>query len=743
MNPSHLLTLAQNLALLLLLVPISNSLIRPRHASRSTPSNLLAGLLVGGIGVLLLMNPWRLAPNVALHTLSTLLGVSGLFFGPLATLLAMVPPAAYAIFQKEDGLRIGLVAIVLAGLLGLAWGRLRRGSAQNISLPEACTFGLVIHLPLLAVYVFPPSYARLALPLVAVPVLFGFPLVAALLIQYLAAQTADKQALLDLREQAAEWERDAEELRQSERRYRLCFDEMITGFALHEILRDERGTPTDYRFLAVNATFERITGLRADQIVGRTIREILPAIEPIWIERYSRVALSGQPEQFEDFVQALGKHFEVRAYCPEPGRFATLVLDVTEHRHATDEHNRLERQIQHTQKLESLGVLAGGIAHDFNNILMAILGHADLALLELPAMSPARENLLEIEKASRRAADLCRQMLAYSGRGKFIVETIDLRTMVEEMVHLLKTSISKKNILNLHLEKNLPPIRGDATQIRQVLMNLVLNASEAIGDRSGVITISTGAMECSRGYLTGTYLDENLSEGIYDWIEVSDTGCGMDKETQGRLFEPFFTTKFTGRGLGMAAALGIVRGHKGALKVYSELGKGTTFKILFPAVESDKPGEALANGEKDRIWTGKGTILLVDDEETIRALGAKMMTRLGFSVLTAEDGRVAVDLYRERQAEIVLVVLDLTMPHMNGEEAFRELRQLSPNVRVIMSSGYTEHDIVSRFSGKGLAGFIQKPYTFRALEQCLRIALGEDQPSAPPEIFSNGCGPGH
>ena len=417
------------------------------------------------------------------------------------------------------------------------------------------------------------------------------------------------------------------------------------------------------------------------------------------------------------------------------GLFAGILGNFMERQAAEESRLELERQMLQSQKMESLGVLAGGIAHDFNNILMAILGHADLARDELAPMAPARDSIEEIEKASRRAADLCRQMLAYSGKGRFIIERIDMGEMVEEMVHLLRTTISKKALLNLNLEKSLPPLQGDATQIRQVIMNLVINASEAIGERSGVITISTGAIDCTREYLTETYLDENLAPGLYVALEVSDTGCGMDRETQSRIFEPFFTTKFTGRGLGMAAVLGIVRGHKGALKVYSEPGRGSTFKLLFPVAE-DAVDMGNHTAEKaDGEWRGEGTVLLVDDEETIRALGKRMLERMGFEVLTAEDGREAVELYRTHREDIRIVLLDLTMPHMDGEETFRTLRGMDPGVRVVLSSGYTEHDVVARFAGKGLAGFMPKPYTLKGLKERLRAVLDPSINNEAPPTF--------
>ncbi len=396
--------------------------------------------------------------------------------------------------------------------------------------------------------------------------------------------------------------------------------------------------------------------------------------------------------------------------------------DITERKRAEEERLLMERSLLQTQKLESLGVLAGGIAHDFNNLLMAVLGYADLALLDLSDTSPARPKILEIVNASRRAADLCRQMLAYSGKGKFLVERMTLTALIDEMIQLLKTCISKKALLNLNLEPNLPPIEGDPSQIRQILMNLVINASEAIGERSGVITISTGARHCDRDYLKRAFLDDNLPEGLYVSLEVSDTGSGMDRETQARIFEPFFTTKFSGRGLGMAAVLGIVRGHKGSIRVYSEPGKGTTFRLLFPA--SQHAGEMQPmQGAVVAEDIDAGTVLLVDDEETVLAVGKQMLERLGFSVLTAQDGLEALEIYGNRSSEISCVLLDLTMPHLNGEEAFRELRRLNPDVKVIISSGYSEQDITSRFSGKGLAGFIQKPYETAKLGEVMDRAL--------------------
>jgi PAS domain S-box-containing protein len=387
-----------------------------------------------------------------------------------------------------------------------------------------------------------------------------------------------------------------------------------------------------------------------------------------------------------------------------------LLRDISERKRMEEERTLLESQIQHSQKLESLGILAGGIAHDFNNLLMGILGNAGLALMELPAESPVRRTLERLETAALRAAELTNQLLAYSGRGKFVVEPVNLNVLIEEMVNLLQAAVPKNVVLRLDLSKNVPVIEGDATQLRQVVMNLIMNAAEAIGDRSGVITISSGVTAVDRAYLAGTYLDEDMPEGLYSYVEVSDTGCGMDEKTRARIFDPFFTTKFTGRGLGLAAVLGIVRGHKGTLKVYSEPQRGSTFKILLPSVGELVP-ESMQHGEPPAPGApGGGLVLVVDDEETVRTVARIALEKAGFKVMTAVDGREALEVFHRESARIDLVLLDMTMPHLSGEETFRELRRMRQDVRVVLSSGYNEMDAVSKFAGKGLAGFIQKPY---------------------------------
>ncbi|WP_129127560.1 hybrid sensor histidine kinase/response regulator [Geomonas oryzae] len=398
--------------------------------------------------------------------------------------------------------------------------------------------------------------------------------------------------------------------------------------------------------------------------------------------------------------------------------FILLARDITARRRLEAEQQQLEKQLLHSQKLESLGVLAGGIAHDFNNILMAIMGNAELALMRVGQDSPAIRNLRSIEQASARAADLAAQMLAYSGKGKFVIENLELNRLLQEMLHMLEVSISKKARLSLDLAASLPLVEGDATQIRQVIMNLVINASEAIGENNGAITIKTSSMECDRSYLKNVWQNEELAEGVYVCLEITDTGCGMDKETLARIFDPFFTTKFTGRGLGMAAVQGIIRGHHGAIAVDSEPGRGTTIKVLIPAGVHQAVTEHAPLPEQDD-WEGSGYLLLVDDEETVRTIGAEMLRELGFSPITASEGWEAIELYKAIPG-IRVVILDLTMPQMDGGQCLIELKKINPDVHVVMSSGYSETELKQKFSGKDVAGFIQKPYSLSTLREVLR-----------------------
>jgi PAS domain S-box-containing protein len=397
----------------------------------------------------------------------------------------------------------------------------------------------------------------------------------------------------------------------------------------------------------------------------------------------------------------------------ETGQLIGIVAafgDLRERHRAAEERRALEAKMLQAQKLESLGVLAGGIAHDFNNLLTGILGNASLARLDLAPSAPALEYVAQIETAARRAAELCRQMLAYAGKGKLSVGPVDLNLVIAEMRRLLDTVLSKRATLRVTAAAGLPSVQGDATQLRQVLMNLLTNASDALGDADGTIAVTTDVVRPAPGDLAGYVAGDDLPAGDYVRVRVSDTGSGMDAATRARIFDPFFTTKFTGRGLGLAAVIGIVRGHGGGIRVDSAPGRGTSFSLLFPAAGG--PVSALPAAAEAPVRGAAGRVaLVVDDDAGVRAVAARSLRHAGFEVYEAADGHEAVAVFAPRADRVDLVVLDLVMPGMGGEETLRALQALRPDVRVLMSSGYTEEDAMGRFAGAGVAGFVQKPYT--------------------------------
>jgi len=486
-------------------------------------------------------------------------------------------------------------------------------------------------------------------------------------------------------------------------------------------------TDTKAKILYVNTAFETVTGFSYNDVIGQ-FASILRS-EQETIATYERIVnrLNHGKVWKGELVTQLKSGEEIvmeRTISPVLSPEGKVINHIAVMRDISAEREQAKKW-EHTQRLESLGVLAGGIAHDFNNILTAIMGNAALAGRSLPITSPAKDKLVKIESSAQRAADLCQQMLAYSGKGRFVVQAIDLSKLVNEMVHLIDVSIEKNVVIKYHLAENLPLVEVDIAQLQQIVLNLITNANEAIENRSGVISFSTGIMHADEAYLHDSFCDDGLAEGRFVYIEVSDTGCGMSEQTIKKIFDPFFTTKFTGRGLGMSAVLGIVRGHHGALRVYSEVGKGTTFKILLPASECSAIEELAGNGAQ-HDWQASGTILVVDDEETIRETAAMMLEEMGFTTLTALDGKDAVEIYRQHKHEIAAVLLDMTMPRMDGKTCFRELRRINKHVKVILSSGYSEDDATGRFQGKGLAGFVQKPYTPESLKSMMMRVCDSD-----------------
>jgi PAS domain S-box-containing protein len=502
----------------------------------------------------------------------------------------------------------------------------------------------------------------------------------------------------------SERKRAEQALRESENRFRTLAETTTAAIFIFQ------GSAMIY----ANPAAELITGYTIPELTRMNFWEVIHPDERDQVKAQGMARQQGQPipERYEAklltksgeerWVDYAGSVFELHG---APAVVGTAV-DITERKRAEAERLRLEAQVQYTQKLESLGALAGGLAHDFNNLLTGILGSASLASMKVPVDSPAAEQLERILVSAEKAAELTSKMLAYAGKGQFVMAPSDLNQLIEEVLPLVRSSLGKMVAVKLVLAPNLPEIEADRAQLQQVIVNLLTNAAEALDGAEGEIVVRTGAMTSAAP-----------GAGATVFLEVRDDGPGLDEETQKRIFDPFFTTKFPGRGLGLSAVQGIVRAHRGSIRVESQPRRGATFTVHFPT-SSGRPRIDAEHFESGRSHAGE-TILVVDDEESVREVARASLEERGFEVLTASDGATALTLFEARSDEVDAVLLDITMPGLSGEDTLDALKRLKADVRVLLTSGHGEQEVARKFGRRGLAGFVQKP--FRADELAHRI----------------------
>jgi two-component system, cell cycle sensor histidine kinase and response regulator CckA len=520
--------------------------------------------------------------------------------------------------------------------------------------------------------------------------------------------------------------RQAEALRLSEERLSLVFEGSQDGFwdwdaRNGEILR----SPRWFAMLGYSPADVAPGRLGFLDLVHPDDRQRILAHEAdLWRERdhFSFEARLRAKNGEWKWILDRGKVVARDPHTKLPLRIVGTHTDITPRKRAEIEAENLQRRMQETQRLESLGVLAGGIAHDFNNLLTVVLGNASLLQLDERATPAANARIEKIKTAANRAADLCRQLLAYAGKGAFTIEPLSLNSVARDTVHLLELSTKRHAELEFSFARDLPLVDGDPSQFQQVIMNLVINASEALAEKGGRIRIATQRVDLMRGELMDALPSPDLAEGCYACVEVTDNGCGIDELVRARIFDPFFTTKFTGRGLGLAAVLGIVRSHRGALTVRSTPGQGSTFRIYLPASTRAATFAATEVRAPAPSPGPRGAVLVADDDESLRPLFAEVLKRLGHDPVVTADGNEAIAVFTEGPDRFVAALLDLTMPGKDGLETLRELRRRRPNLPCVLVSGYSEVDARARGDTDGFTGFLQKPFTPDSLNAVLRRA---------------------
>jgi two-component system, cell cycle sensor histidine kinase and response regulator CckA len=509
--------------------------------------------------------------------------------------------------------------------------------------------------------------------------------------------------------------------------YREMIENMEIAYARHRIVLDDAGEPIDYVFMEANSAFERFTGLKPENIIGRRVTDVLPGItqDPAdWIGTYGKVALTGEVASVKQHSMSQGRWLQVTAFCPKHGEFVTQIQDITEQK-------ELQARLYQSEKMRVIGQLAGGVAHDFNNQLSAIIGYADLLLPELANMPELESHVKMLLGAAERSVDLTSKLLAFGRMGKFRNTRVNMHDLVNEVVLLLSRSIDNRIVLTTSLDATEYEVKGDPSMLQSAILNLALNSSDAM-ENGGEITISTRTVELDEA--SAAAIGISPQGGKFLVLAVRDTGTGISEEVKERIFEPFFTTKPQGKGtgLGLAAVYGTVSDHNGVIRVFSEPGNGAEFVLYLPL----SPGAPLAVSTVPPQWishSSGGTILLVDDESIIRDLASDMLTRLGYHVVPAASGEEAVAIYGEHRSEIDLVLLDLSMSGLSGRHTFSLLQQLNPRVRVVLSSGFSLNREAQELLDRGAVGFLQKPYRKSAVADEISRVLSE----FPGEI---GCG---
>ncbi len=528
---------------------------------------------------------------------------------------------------------------------------------------------------------------------------------------------------LELKASNEQLERDIAARCKAENDYRTLFNKMLDGFALHEIICDTQGTPVDYTFLALNPAFESMTGLKAEDLIGKRVLEALPGTERHWIETYGKVALTGEPTFFEDYAAILKKHFAVAAFRPAPNQFACIFTDITDRKRVEAEKRDLEERLQRSEKMEALGQLAGGVAHDLNNVLGVSTIYSELLQEKIPEESPLRKFVDNIFASNQKGAAIIQDLLTLARRGVMVSEAMNINGIVSNFLRTAeyeKIQAYHPNVVFCtELAEDLLNIKGSPVHLEKTLMNLVSNAAEAIPGK-GKVTIRTENCYLDtpvRGY-------EEVKQGDYVLLSVSDTGTGISAEDREKIFEPFYTKKAMGRsgtGLGLAIAWGTVKDHSGYIDVQTTIGQGTTFKLYFPVTRD----EMIAQRQKIPIerYIGNGeSVLVVDDMAEQRDVAVNLLSRLGYKVHAVSGGEEAVEYLKGHKADILLLDMIMT-PGIDGLQTYQRILEINPTQKAIIVSGFSETERVKEAQKLGAGAYVKKPYVMEKIGMAIRDEL--------------------
>ncbi|MBF0469308.1 MAG: transporter substrate-binding domain-containing protein, partial [Desulfamplus sp.] len=535
-------------------------------------------------------------------------------------------------------------------------------------------------------------------------------------IWFLRREIANKSIML---------EQEMQSRQHADTQYFQLFDKMLDGFALHEIICDAKGNPVDYRFLAVNPAFEKITGLRSADITGKRVLEVLPDTEPYWIDIYGKVALRGKSITFENYARELKRHFAVSSYQTEYMRFACILQDITDKKNSMEKEEKLTKQLHQAQKLEAIGTLAGGISHDFNNILSPILGHTEILLDEIPQNSQLRDSLIEINRAALRARELVKQILTFSRQGDTDIKLMKIQPVIKEALKLVRSSIPATIDIRQNIVSDCGAVMANPIQIHQIVMNLVTNSYHAMEETGGDLSVSLDEIELGEH---DPLVNIDMPPGTYALLSVSDTGKGMSPDVIAKAFDPFFTTKAKGKGtgLGLSVVHGIVKSMNGAINVYSEADKGTRFNIYLPVLKKSFKEDLSRMNEP--LPKGTGRILLVDDEESIAEMEKRILERIGYEVVSRVSSIEALEAFRSGPDKFDLVITDMAMPKMSGDKLAAELIKIRHDIPILLCTGFSYDIAQENLDALGIRGILRKPVIMKDLAKKIREVIEKKLP---------------